>query len=227
MKAETLALMDKRGEIETEMNSIISRLCAPDGPGLTGNLLDAEGYPRADIDIPVIRADRQRLSVLRSDHKDVTEKIEKNIEILHSGNVGITLPQKRTAEGEEVAHPRTNSALRAESSNFINSIPSSTHGGPTAVREDSHHSLPFAVFDEVQEGSPAALDGIMYGDQLVKFGSVEGGENLLLRLAREGHMNEGNAIPVIVIRRGIQVQLSVIPRQWSGAGLLGCHIQQL
>mgnify|MGYP000503496525 FL=1 len=42
VKAETLSLMDKRSEIETEINSIVSRLCAPGGPGLTDNLVDAE-----------------------------------------------------------------------------------------------------------------------------------------------------------------------------------------
>jgi hypothetical protein len=34
--------------------------------------------------------------VLRSDHKEITLKIEKNIEVLHSGHMGTMLPQKRT-----------------------------------------------------------------------------------------------------------------------------------
>lgn len=227
VKAETLALIDKRSEIETEMNLIIARLCAPGAPGLTGNLVDPQGFPRADIDISAVRGDRQRLSMLRNDHKDITKQIEKNIEVLHSGHVALTLPQKRTAEGEAVAHLRTLSVSRADSSNVTSSMATSTHVGGTAVGGDSSYGLPFAVFDELQQGSPAALDGIMLGDQLVKFGSVEGGDNLLVRLAREGHMNEGNAIPVIVLRRGVQVQLTVTPRQWAGPGLLGCHIQQL
>lgn len=44
------------------MNSIIDRLCQPGGPGISGNLVDSEGFPRSDIDIPAVRADRQRLS---------------------------------------------------------------------------------------------------------------------------------------------------------------------
>ena len=35
-------------------------------------------------------------AVLRFDHKEITAKIEKNIEILHSGYMGTMLPQKRT-----------------------------------------------------------------------------------------------------------------------------------
>jgi 26S proteasome non-ATPase regulatory subunit 9 len=87
--------------------------------------------------------------------------------------------------------------------------------------DDSSLGLPFAVFDEVQERSPAALDGIRYGDQLIKFGSVVGRDNSLQRLAREGQLNEGLPVPVIVLRHGAQVQLSVTPRRWMGNGLLG------
>lgn len=226
VKAETWALMDKRSEIEAEMNVIVSRLCQPGGPGLQGNLLDPQGFPRADIDIFQVRGDRHRLSVLRNDHTSITKQIEKNIEVLHSAHVGVTLPQKRTAEGEEVAHMRPSAATRAESSYGTSSMPTA-HTSHSIAGADSPNGLPFAVFDELQEGSPAALDGIMVGDQLIKFGSVEGGDDLLMRLGREGRMNEGNAVPVIVLRRGVQVQLIVTPRQWSGPGLLGCHIQPL
>ncbi|KAH7293597.1 hypothetical protein KP509_28G032000 [Ceratopteris richardii] len=225
LKAETFALMDKRSELETEMNVIISRLCRPGGPGLEGNLLDREGFPRADIDIFQVRGDRQRLSVLRNDHKSLTEQIEKNIGILHSTHTVLTLPQKRTAEGEEV-HPRSIPTTDSESSRLTSQTPPIVPSSRTAEMHPPA-GLPFAVFDEVQEGSPAKLDGIMIGDQLIKFGSVEGGDNVLIRLAAEGHMNEGKAVPVIVLRRGVQVQLTVTPRPWSGPGLLGCHVQQI
>ncbi|KAL6555155.1 hypothetical protein OROGR_006413 [Orobanche gracilis] len=62
LKAGTRELMEKRNGLEEEMNGIIERLCRPDGPGLSGNLLDSEGFPRADIDIPTVRADRHRLT---------------------------------------------------------------------------------------------------------------------------------------------------------------------
>ena len=126
------------------------------------------------------------------------------------------------AEGEEVTHPRSNSPLIAESIDNVNSSGSSPMNiESTMTTEAPLLGLPFAVFDEVQEGSPAALDGIMYGDQLIKFGSVAGGDNLLQRIAREGQLNEGISIPVIVLRRGIQVRLTVTPRHWMGRGLLG------
>lgn len=44
LKAETMALMEKKTALEAEMNAIIDRLCQPGGPGLSGNLLDFEVY---------------------------------------------------------------------------------------------------------------------------------------------------------------------------------------
>lgn len=86
-----------------------------------------QGFPRADIDIPAVRSERQRLSgeislhlsfmkycyhakppehhtvpclslcaVLRNDHKEITDAIEKNLNILHSG--GFT---RRSSESDK------------------------------------------------------------------------------------------------------------------------------
>lgn len=94
--------------------------------------------------------------------------------------------------------------------------------GPSPMDEDAGEAaLPIAVFDEVTEGSPAAMDGILVGDQLLKFGSVDGGDNLLMRLAQEGQDSEGQGLHVVVLRRGESVHLTVTPRRWSGRGLLG------
>ncbi|KAJ7516090.1 hypothetical protein O6H91_22G042700 [Diphasiastrum complanatum] len=226
VKAETLSLMDSRSSIEEEMNAIIARLCAPGGPGLTSSLVDKEGFPRADIDVHAVLTDRHRLAVLRNDHKDITAQIEEKIYVLHSGGFTRdgTLPQKRTADGEEVRPQRVPSATRT----VAQEAPAHATGRTeTTPMEEDRSIRPFATFDEVTEGSPAALDGIVLGDQLIKFGSIEGGEDLLRRLAREGQMNEGRTISVVVLRRGSQIELSVTPRQWSGRGLLGCHIQVL
>jgi len=227
VKAETVAMMDRRKAMESEMDAIIARLTRPGGPGLQGNLVDAEGFPRADIDIPAVRSERQRLSVLRNDHKEITDAIEKNLNILHSG--GFT---RRSSESDkrteaEVVRP----SARATPMDFTAaSAGGSTHAteGPSPMDEDAgESSLPFAVFDDVTEGSPAVMDGVKLGDQVVRFGSVDGNENFLARLAREVQANEGIGIPVIVLRRGERVHLTVTPRRWPGRGLLGCHLQPL
>lgn len=90
-----------------------------------------------------------------------------------------------------------------------------------AMDVDVVTSIPFAMVDEITESSPAAEDGLQLGDQVVKFGNVEGGENLMQRLAAEAQSNQGQSVSVQVMRQGAKVSLSVTPRIWQGRGLLG------
>lgn len=226
VKAETMAMIDKRSGIEAEMNAIIDRLCEPNGPGISGNLLDAEGFPRSDIDVAAVRSSRHRLAILRNDHKDITEKIDQNLQILLSGGrLGDSpMPPQRRRDGGELQY-QISSGLNSISSSLPDAATSENQSTP--MDEDAIVRLPFSLVDEIFDGSPAASDGLQVGDQILKFGSVDGGENLVSRLARECQTNQGSAIPVIVMRRGVQVHLNVTPRPWSGRGLLGCHFQWL
>eukprot|EP01018_Ginkgo_biloba_P006242 Gb_30713 [translate_table: standard] len=222
LNAETKGLIQRREGLEEEMNAIIARLCTPNGPGLSGNLLDREGFPRSDIDVAVVRSDRHHLAMLRNDHKDITSKIDQNLQILLSGGLVRdlqTLPQKRTAEGEELGYQISSGSGGISSTSLPDDAPN--ENAPIPMEEDAIVRLPFAVVDEILDGSPAALDGLQLGDQILRFGTVEGSENLLSRLAREGQTNQGRTIPVTVMRRGVQVHLTVTPRPWSGRGLLG------
>jgi len=198
-------MIEKRSAIEAEMNAIIARLSTPNGPGISGSLLDAEGFPRSDIDVAAVLSSRQRLAMLRNDYKGITEQIDQNLQILLSGGRlrDSPMPPQRRADA------------------------ASSENSPTPMDEDAIVRIPFAVVDEIFDGSPAASDGLQQGDQILKFGSVDGGENLVSKLAREGQTNQGSAIPVIVMRRGVQVHLNVTPRTWSGRGLMGCHFQCL
>lgn len=223
-KAQTVTMMDKRKAMETEMDAIIARLTVSGGPGLQDNLVDAQGFPRADINIPAVRSDRQRLTALRNDHKEITDAIEKNLVILHSGGFTRGSSQSDKLPEAEVVRPSSG----ASPMEIAPGTESTTAESPSPMDEDPYESsLPFAVFDDVTQGSPAAIDGILIGDQLVRFGSVDREENLLSRLAQEGLTNEGRGLPVIVLRRGERVYLTVTPRRWSGRGLLGCHVQPL
>ncbi|XP_010483352.1 PREDICTED: 26S proteasome non-ATPase regulatory subunit 9 [Camelina sativa] len=219
LKAETMALMDKRAAMETEMNCIVQRLCNPGGPGLAGNLVDSEGFPREDIDIPMVRADRRRLAELKSEHSEITEKINVNIQILHSVRPTAKASSTKDSGSEETSLSGAVTSLSAsmQTSGFSVTSP------PMDV--DVVTSIPFAMVDEITESSPAAEDGLQLGDQLVKFGNVEGGDNLLQRLAAEAQSNQGQAVFVQVLRQGAKVDLSVTPRIWQGRGLLGCHFR--
>ncbi|KGN61045.1 26S proteasome non-ATPase regulatory subunit 9 [Cucumis sativus] len=224
LKSETMDLMQKRSAIEAQMDAIISRLCQPGGPGLSGNLVDSEGFPRSDIDIPVIRSERGRLTELRNDHTEITEKINQNIQVLHSAKPACGLSLSRNAGNTEgsIGQRSSITAVTSPSSNGISQRDSST-----AMDIDANGSIPFALVDEIADASPAADDGLQLGDQVLKFGNVEGGDDLLRRLASEAQNNQGRAIPVVVMRHGTPVNLTVTPRSWQGRGLLGCHFRMM
>ena len=62
-----MALADEQKKIEEEIVVLSECLTAPGMPGLKGKLVDAEGFPRADIDIPQIRSMRGRVACLQND----------------------------------------------------------------------------------------------------------------------------------------------------------------
>ncbi|KAH0649693.1 hypothetical protein KY284_029605 [Solanum tuberosum] len=212
LKAETMKLMDERTNTETEMDVIIQRLCQPSGPGLSGNLVDSEGFPRTDIDIPTVRADRRRLAELRNDHKIITEKIDQNIQVLHSARLASTPSVKDSG----VQGSAVNIGSSSSPGNY-----SVTAATSATMDIDVVFSRPFAVIDEITEASPAAEDGLQLGDQVVRFGNVQSGENLLQRLAAEAQSNQGCAVTITVLRQGAMTNVQVTPRVWQGRGLLG------
>ncbi|KAF3339102.1 26S proteasome non-ATPase regulatory subunit 9-like protein [Carex littledalei] len=169
--------MDQREAMEAEMNALIETLSSPGGPGLSGNLTDSEGFPLSDIDVSTVRAQRKRLAELRNDHKKITDRIQKNIELLHSAK----LPQNADTKNQ----------------GMCTSASSENH--PMEV--DPVVRIPFAMIDEIAEDSPAAEDGLQLGDEIVKFGNVEIGERLQERLMSEAQSNQGCPFSVVVIRR--------------------------
>ncbi|KAI4376231.1 hypothetical protein MLD38_014016 [Melastoma candidum] len=218
VKAETIKLMDKRASIEAEMDFIIQRLTLPGGPGLQGNLLDSEGFPRADIDIPVVRAERLRLSELRNDHKQITKRIDENLQALHSHRLS---PVPTLANASVDATETTPGIFTGNAA--VSAPPPTSRADDMDV--DFLSRRPFALVDEITEGSPAATDGLQLGDQIVMFGNVESGDNLLQKLSSEAQSNVGNPIRLTVMRQGVVMNLSVTPRTWHGRGLLGCHFR--
>ena len=93
---------------------------------------------------------------------------------------------------------------------------------------DNQHLDAFAEIDGVSEGGPAAAAGVAVGDRLLKFGGIHASNHDNLRaLARLTQRSEGEIIPLIVQRGGARVSLSLLPRRWSGNGLLGCHLRPL
>lgn len=220
LKAEASKLMEKRAGIEAEIEVIAGRLCGPKGPGVRESLVDKEGFPRADIDIPMARADRHRLAVLHADHKELTRSLEAIILSIHENHrrsAAVGVDSKGTSHQgngpeEHPSEPISSHHQSAAASSQVQ--PSSS----------SISTNPFAVIDSVNAESPAELDGIVEGDLLLRFGSVADGQDCVARISKELQASEGSRVEVVVERRGAEVAFFVTPRKWSGRGLLGCHM---
>ncbi|CAB0038788.1 unnamed protein product [Trichogramma brassicae] len=87
---------------------------------------------------------------------------------------------------------------------------------------------PFLRVDLVSAGSPAELAGIQVDDFILEFGSVSNRNFKSLKdigdLVESSRYKE---VPVKIKRGSNTFALTLIPRPWSGKGLLGCHVVPL
>ncbi|KAJ8750803.1 hypothetical protein K2173_015984 [Erythroxylum novogranatense] len=146
-----MKLMEKRNSMEVEMNFIFDPLCAPDGSGLSRNLLDSEGFPRPDIDIPVVRAKRHCLVELHNDHKEIMEKIYGKIQILHLTRlVGRSSSFKDS--GDHRSSDKQNSSMDGTNGS-ASSLNVTLRDSPGFMDIYALTSLPFAVVNEIADSS--------------------------------------------------------------------------
>jgi len=79
---QSLATLDvQKKSMELEADVIVSELTTPPSEGVEPMgvdtpLVDHEGYPRGDVDILRARTLRQRFQILKTDHKEISKKIE-------------------------------------------------------------------------------------------------------------------------------------------------------
>mmetsp|Transcript_12814 Transcript_12814/g.22875 ORF Transcript_12814/g.22875 Transcript_12814/m.22875 type:complete len:220 (-) Transcript_12814:163-822(-) len=212
VKAQLKEMMGKRDVIEAEINERSERLNAPGMPGLKGPLVDKEGFPFANVDVFQVRTDRNRLAALYNDHKAITSEMEQAMHQLHA--------LAREA-GPQVGSSSGGSSNTARPSNQPASSTGQAAAAPSALPPQ-----PFAVVDEVSDGSPASEAGIKVGDELCAFGEVvwntERAELQQIAAMIKGF--ENRELPTKVLRGGTVLLLVLTPKQWSGRGLLGCHL---
>eukprot|EP00177_Eucheuma_denticulatum_P004379 GFKZ01007951.1.p1 GENE.GFKZ01007951.1~~GFKZ01007951.1.p1 ORF type:complete len:266 (+),score=32.44 GFKZ01007951.1:156-953(+) len=230
-RQKALDLVKKRDALEAEMDSIIELLHSNNGPGLTGNLIDAEGFPRSDIDIHAIRTQRQRFARLKTDHKLLSEEIEKNLHIAlappsEPTSAAPTTPAVHSSPTRPASAPSTQPPATAPpTSNGVQSAPSQ---GAVSQRRP-----PFALVDIVAPESPAYTAGLKVGDRIVAVGAVSlrafpTPRETMAALPGLLSQHVNQSVDVIVEREGGQVvTLALVPKRWSGTGVLGCHVVPL
>ncbi|CAO3623633.1 unnamed protein product [Cunninghamella blakesleeana] len=200
---ESKTLMAKEKELLKELNDLEQQLKAQ-GVGMTEPLIDNEGYPLSDIDIPTIRLLRNRIHHVRNDHKDIMKKIESTISLIHSLS-------------REAIKKSSSSTIVADTLNNKNN--NSNQSTPIVL-------APFAKVNAVAPDSPAYIAGLQRNDQILKFGNITAANHQQLQaLTSVVSTNIGQPVEIKIIRDQNEMILSLTPRtDWGGRGALGCHI---
>lgn len=167
--------------------------------------------------------DRQRpknvpsRAALRNDHAAITAEVESRIAGHMSERASETGAVKTTSE----TATKTDAARRSAAA-------------ATAERADVGRA--FAVIDEIVSGCPGEMDGLRVGDRVCAVGDVRWGfedpsstppPEAMADAARTFAANENRVVRVVVLRRGERQVVEVIPRAWSGRGLVGVHMRSV
>ncbi|KAF8685750.1 26S proteasome non-ATPase, regulatory subunit [Rhizoctonia solani] len=203
-----LALMAERDQVDQQLQAHISILSSH-GADMSTRLVDAQGFPRADIDITTVRAARVRVIELRNDRARLTDEIAQALVDVHS-----------TA-------PLNSAAIKI---NGVNGISGPSPAGTPEPEASIQPQLlvPFARVDGVAPNSPAQQAGLQREDLILAFGSLTArsfSNSSLQPLAQLVASHENRQLVVKVRRNASEITLDFTPRSgWGGRGMLGCHI---
>ncbi|KAL7730480.1 hypothetical protein ACLKA6_000484 [Drosophila palustris] len=207
-KARLERLMAAKTNLEAQISKNGQILAANDNVGMNGPLVDSEGFPRNDIDIYQVRQARQTIICLQNDHKELMDQIQTLLNKYHS-EISTTDP--------ELVNRASALELNGESGEERGA------GGAVISPMDTRAIV---VVNLVSPNSPAEEAGLRVGDKILRFGSING-NNFKDSLTQIGEVvrNMQNQNVQLKIKRDDQLlDLILVPKTWTGRGLLGCNI---
>uniref|UniRef100_A0A8C5XAY5 26S proteasome non-ATPase regulatory subunit 9 n=1 Tax=Microcebus murinus TaxID=30608 RepID=A0A8C5XAY5_MICMU len=180
-------LMRRKEEIEAQIQANYDVLESQRGIGMNEPLVDSEGYPRSDVDLYQVRTARHNIICLQNDHKAVMKQVEEALHQLHARDKQKQAQDMAEAQKEAMRHKQGHS------------MSFSTPQG-------------FAKVKSISPGSPASTAGLQVDDEIVEFGSVNSQNfHTLHNISTVVQHSEGKSLNVVVIRRGEQHQLRLVP----------------
>lgn len=182
---------------------------------MSDSLVDSDDYPRNDIDVFKVREARHEIICLQNDLKELMTKIDSGLEMYFAD---MSLQQSTGTTNANKIPPETQ--IGESSSSSISNGPQLVEAGATTQQE------PFAKVTFINENSPASTAGFKVDDELLEFGTLKR-DNFkeLTQVAEIVKHRENSSISVKIRRdRNRIYSISLVPKKWSGRGLLGCNI---
>ncbi|CUE80079.1 proteasome 26s non-ATPase subunit, putative [Bodo saltans] len=212
----------RRHTIETAIAGALALLQATP-VGLTGPLVDEEGFPRGDVDLYAVREARHTVATGRNDLRAVQDQLHELLGDLHEA----------TAESAK-KQMDVDSVLHAQRKREVEALQRKQQK-EAAMRQ----MMPFLRVEAITDGSPAFTAGLRVDDEIVSIGGIDAGAFLAVRLpglAKEVADNEGLVLTVWASRssiddsgaqRRVVMELPLVPQRWRGEGLVGCKFTPL
>ncbi|XP_017786571.1 PREDICTED: 26S proteasome non-ATPase regulatory subunit 9 [Nicrophorus vespilloides] len=184
---------------------------------------------------------RQQVLTLIEEKEALENEIRELNQILVKNNVGMDDPLV-DAEGFPLSHVDINQVRHARhliihKQNDHKALMNQIEQGISEYYAEPHENMPeeekieaqftepFARITIVNPGSPAYCAGIVDGDLLVQFGSVNSTNFRNVRdIGTVVQHSEGHAIRVSILRNNRLMCVQLTPKKWSGIGLLGCTV---
>ncbi|DAZ97327.1 TPA: LOW QUALITY PROTEIN: hypothetical protein N0F65_003691 [Lagenidium giganteum] len=225
---EYARLSEAKDKIEAEIAAIAEELTGgANPPGLTGPLVDSEGFPRADIDVYRVRHQRHAFACLQTDHKAVMKQIEQMLPQVFAARTAAA-KEPKTEPQPPRAPPAAPAVAMAPAARAASSVRKEIGCHRLLAASSDRLKKPFALVQSVQNGavlllllrcfdalnracltmrcccvqSPAATALLRAGDQVLVFGTADATNHRELEAVKEIVLrNVGSAIRVIVRRR--------------------------
>ncbi|CAG0881453.1 unnamed protein product [Darwinula stevensoni] len=205
-RAKVLELIQSKDKIDRLIEEQGRILEMENNVGMNTPLVDEEGYPRSDVDVPRVRAARHQIICLQNDRKALLKEIEDGLLAIHDveRTTSVEVPPQSSSAGANGYHHIEDGL---------------SHG---------QHKTPFIRISDVSPGSPAALAGFENGDLITQFGSITS-ENYkkLNDIAEAVSHSQNHPLNIQAKREDQFVKLILTPQTWSGRGLLGCKVNPL